>query len=151
MSGLSETPVPAPEKPKERKTHTAESTGVRLNVTISKKNQASTQTVGRSTDVENYDLIQGHSFDEKLRALIPRGTSGISGSRGEKFQLRGSATRCTTSSSAPSSVLQGQERPTSCTWSPNFQDFRSGKLTPVSRPRSTICSEGTSVSEGKTG
>ncbi len=52
-----------------------------------------------------------------------------------KSTLRGSAARCTTSSSAPSSVLQGQERPTSCTWSPNFQDFRSGKLTAVCRPQ----------------
>lgn len=87
MSGLSETPVPAPEKPKERKTHTAEATGVRLNVTISKKKQAERPELVEKYDVENYDLIQGHTFDDKLRALIPRGTPEYL-DHGEKYVER---------------------------------------------------------------
>jgi len=87
MSGLSETPVPAPEKPKERKTHTAESTGVRLNVTISKKKQAERPELVEKYDVENYDLVQGHSFDDRLRALIPRGTPEYL-DHGEKYVER---------------------------------------------------------------
>ena len=87
MSGLTETPVPSPEKPKERKTHTAESTGVRLNVTISKKKQAERPELVDKYDVENYDLIQGHTFDDKLRALIPRGTPEYL-DHGEKYVER---------------------------------------------------------------
>jgi len=87
MSGVSETPVPAPEKAKERKTHTAEATGVRLNVTISKKKQSERPELVDKYDVENYDLIQGHSFDDKLRALIPRGTPEYL-DHGEKYVER---------------------------------------------------------------
>jgi nitric oxide reductase NorQ protein len=87
MSGLAEAPVPAPEKPKERKTHTAEATGVRLNITISKKKQAERPELVEKYDVENYDLIQGHSFDDKLRALIPRGTPEYL-DHGEKYVER---------------------------------------------------------------
>ncbi|HYB03437.1 MAG TPA: LAGLIDADG family homing endonuclease, partial [Nitrososphaerales archaeon] len=87
MSGLSESPQPVAEKPKERKTHTAESTGIRLNVTISKKKQAERPELVEKYDVENYDLIQGHTFDEKLRALIPRGTPEYL-DHGEKYVER---------------------------------------------------------------
>ncbi len=87
MSGLSESPTPTPEKPKERKTHTAEATGVRLNVTISKKKQAERPELVEKYDVEEYDLIQGHTFDDKLRALIPRGTPEYL-DHGEKYVER---------------------------------------------------------------
>lgn len=87
MSGLTEAPAPAPEKPKERKTHTAEATGVRLNVTISKKKQAERPELVEKYDVENYDLIQGQTFDDRLRALIPRGTPEYL-DHGEKYVER---------------------------------------------------------------
>src|SRR5579872_128089 len=84
MSGFSET---APEKPKERKTHTAESTGIRLNVTISKKKHAERPELVEKYDVENYDLLQGQTFDGKLAALIPRGTPEYL-DHGEKYVER---------------------------------------------------------------
>ena len=85
MSGFSETaPV---EKPKDRKTHTAESTGVRLNVTISKKKQIERPELVQKYDVGNYDLIQGQTFDGKLAALIPRGTPEYL-DHGEKYVER---------------------------------------------------------------
>jgi nitric oxide reductase NorQ protein len=84
---MSETPAPIPEKPKERKTHSAESTGIRLNVTISKKKQAERPELVEKYDVENYDLIQGHTFDDRLRALIPRGTPEYL-DHGEKYVER---------------------------------------------------------------
>ncbi len=85
MSGLAESAPP--EKPKERKTHTAEATGVRLNITISKKKQSERPELVEKYDVENYDLIQGQTFDDKLRALIPRGTPEYL-DHGEKYVER---------------------------------------------------------------
>ena len=85
MSGFSENS--APEKPKERKTHTAEATGVRLNITISKKKHAERPELVEKYDVENYDLLQGQTFEEKLRALIPRGTPEYL-DHGEKYVER---------------------------------------------------------------
>ncbi|MDA4130631.1 MAG: AAA family ATPase [Thaumarchaeota archaeon] len=85
MSEFSENVVP--EKPKERKTHTAESTGVRLNITISKKKQVERPELVEKYDVENYDLMQGQSFEGKLRALIPRGTPEYL-DHGEKYVER---------------------------------------------------------------
>ena len=85
MSGLSESAPP--EKPKERKTHTAEATGVRLNITISKKKQSERPELVEKYDVENYYLIQGQTFDDKLRALIPRGTPEYL-DHGEKYVER---------------------------------------------------------------
>src|SRR5579871_5330876 len=85
MSGFSENA--APEKPKERMTHTAEATGVRLNVTISKKKQVQRPELVEKYDVGNYDLLQGQTYDAKLTALIPRGTPEYL-DHGEKYVER---------------------------------------------------------------
>ncbi len=68
-------------------THTAEATGVRLNITISKKKQIQRPELVDKYDVENYDLIQGQTFDGKLAALVPRGTPEYL-DHGEKYVER---------------------------------------------------------------
>lgn len=76
-----------PEKQKEQKTHSAEATGVRLNVTISRTKQRDKIELLTKLKLGNYDLIQGHMFDDKVRALIPHGTPEYI-DRGEKYVER---------------------------------------------------------------
>ena len=75
------------EKQKEQKTHSAESSGVRLNVTISKSKQRERPELLQKLQVDNYDLLQGQTFDEKIRALTPHGTPEYI-DRGEKYVQR---------------------------------------------------------------
>ena len=75
------------EKQKEQKTHSAESSGVRLNVTISKSKQRERPELLQKLQVENYDLLQGQTFDEKIRDLTPHGTPEYI-DRGEKYVQR---------------------------------------------------------------
>ncbi len=75
------------EAQKEQKTHSAEASGVRLNVTISKKRQRDKPELLEKLHLGNYDLLQGQTFDEKIKALTPHGTPEYI-DRGEKYVER---------------------------------------------------------------
>ena len=70
-------------------TQSVEGSGVKLNITISKKKpqQFQRSEILAKHHVENYDLVQGLTFDEKMRALIPRETPEYV-DRGEKYLER---------------------------------------------------------------
>ena len=67
--------------------HAAEGAGVRLNITLSKTKQVQKSELLQKHHLENYDLLQGHSFDPRIKALIPRGTPEYV-DRGEKYVER---------------------------------------------------------------
>ncbi|MHB8701611.1 MAG: AAA family ATPase [Nitrososphaerales archaeon] len=73
--------------PKEKKTHSVESSGVRLNITISKTKLAERPELLQKYQVSNYDLVQGRTFSDKFRPLIPQGTPEYV-DRGEKYVER---------------------------------------------------------------
>jgi intein/homing endonuclease/MoxR-like ATPase len=75
------------DKQKEQKTHSAEASGVRLNVTISRTKQRERPDLLQKLNVDNYDLLQGATFSEKIKALTPRGTPEYI-DRGEKYVER---------------------------------------------------------------
>jgi nitric oxide reductase NorQ protein len=75
------------EKQKEQKMHSAEASGVRLNVTISRTKQRDRPELVEKLHLDNYDLLQGQTFDDKIKALTPRGTPEYI-DRGEKYVER---------------------------------------------------------------
>ncbi|MGI0090485.1 MAG: AAA family ATPase [Nitrososphaerales archaeon] len=77
----------SPEKPKELKTHVAEASGVRLNIKLSKTKQRDKPELLQKLHLDNYDLLQGHAFSEKISALTPHGTPEYI-DRGEKYVER---------------------------------------------------------------
>ena len=100
-------------------------------------------------DVENYDLIQGQTFDGKLAALIPRGTPEYL-DHGEKYVER--ITRALYHFKQCALIgPRVRERPTSSILLQNLLDCPSGKSTVVYRLPLTIFLEGTWVSERRTG
>ena len=70
-------------------TQSVEGSGVKLNITISKKKpqQFARSEILAKYHVENYDLVQGLTFDERAKALIPRETPEYV-DRGEKYLER---------------------------------------------------------------
>ncbi|MGA2874665.1 MAG: AAA family ATPase [Nitrososphaerales archaeon] len=73
---------------KEQKTHTAEAAGIRLNVTLSRtKQRDKSSEMLQKLHLENYDLLQGQTFGEKMKALTPHGTPEYI-DRGEKYVER---------------------------------------------------------------
>lgn len=76
-----------PDKPRELKVHNIESSGVKLNITISKKKTIERPELFEKYEVSNYDLTQSHSFAEKFKPLIPHGTPEYV-DRGEKYVER---------------------------------------------------------------
>ena len=72
---------------KEQKAHSAEASGVRLNITLSKTKQRDKSDLLQKMHLENYDLRQGQTFDERIKALTPHGTPEFI-DRGEKYVER---------------------------------------------------------------
>jgi nitric oxide reductase NorQ protein len=72
---------------KEKITHNIEGSGVRLNITISKKKQVDRPELLQKYDIKNYELLQGSTFSEKYMQLIPKGTPEYV-DRGEKYVER---------------------------------------------------------------
>lgn len=73
--------------PKEKKTHSVEGSGVRLNITISKTKLAERPELLQKYNVSTYDLVQGKTFSDKFKQLIPSGTPEYV-DRGEKYVER---------------------------------------------------------------
>jgi MoxR-like ATPase len=76
-----------PDNQKEHKIHTAEAAGIRLNITLSKTKVRENSELLQKMHLENYDLLQGQSFDDKIKALTPHGTPEYI-DRGEKYVER---------------------------------------------------------------
>ncbi|MHB1867414.1 MAG: AAA family ATPase [Nitrososphaerales archaeon] len=76
-----------PDNQKEQKVHSAEASGVRLNVTLSRTKQKDKPVLLEKMHLENYDLRQGQTFDERIKALTPHGTPEYI-DRGEKYVER---------------------------------------------------------------
>lgn len=76
-----------PETKKEQLKHAVEGGGVRLNITLSKTKQVQKSQLLQKHHLENYDLLQGHTFDERFKALVPHGTPEYV-DRGEKYVER---------------------------------------------------------------
>ena len=72
---------------KEQKVHSAEAPGIRLNVTLSKTKQRDKSELLQRMHLDNYDLLQGQTFDERMKALTPHGTPEYI-DRGEKYVER---------------------------------------------------------------
>ncbi|MHB1907378.1 MAG: AAA family ATPase [Nitrososphaerales archaeon] len=75
------------DRPKEKKVHSAEGSGVKLNISISKTKIVERPELFQRYDVQNYDLVQGSLFSEKFLPLIPKGTPEYV-DRGEKYVER---------------------------------------------------------------
>ena len=76
-----------PDSEKIQKVHSAEAAGIRLNITLSKAKVRGTSELMQKMHLEHYDLLQGRTFDDKVRALIPHGTPEYV-DRGEKYVER---------------------------------------------------------------
>ncbi|HVB11763.1 MAG TPA: AAA family ATPase [Nitrososphaerales archaeon] len=76
-----------PDNQKEQKVHSAEASGVRLNITLSRTKQKDKPVLLEKLHLENYDLRQGQTFDERIKALTPHGTPEYI-DRGEKYVER---------------------------------------------------------------
>ncbi len=63
-----------PERPKEKTILTSEGSGVKLNITITKSKLAERPELFQKYTVQSYDLLQGQTFANNFKALIPRGT-----------------------------------------------------------------------------
>jgi nitric oxide reductase NorQ protein len=63
-----------PERPKEKTILTSEGSGVKLNITITKSKLAERPELFQRYTVQSYDLLQGQTFSNNFKALIPRGT-----------------------------------------------------------------------------
>lgn len=72
---------------KEHKLHSAEAPGVRLNITLSRTKQHDKSELLQKMHLEHYDLLQGQTFDERIKALTPHGTPEYI-DRGEKYVER---------------------------------------------------------------
>src|SRR5579885_755520 len=73
MSSSSDAPSTEKTTPQKIQHH-VEGSGVKLSITISKAKPARKQVVIQSAKGQIYDLTQGYSFDERIRALTPQGT-----------------------------------------------------------------------------
>ncbi len=73
MSASSDAPSTEKTTPQKIQHH-VEGSGVKLSITISKARPARKQVVIQSAKGQIYDLTQGYSFDERIRALTPQGT-----------------------------------------------------------------------------
>ncbi len=73
MSSSSDAPSTEKTTPQKIQHH-VEGSGVKLSITISKAKPARKQVVIQSAKGQIYDLTQGYSFDERIRALTPHGT-----------------------------------------------------------------------------
>lgn len=71
----------------EHKVHSAEASGVRLNITLSKTRVRDKSEVLQKMHLDNYDLLQGQTFDDRIKALTPKGTPEYI-DRGEKYVER---------------------------------------------------------------
>ncbi|MDG6994315.1 MAG: AAA family ATPase [Nitrososphaerota archaeon] len=76
-----------PERPKEIKTHNVETSGVKLNITISKAKAKERPELVEKYKISNYDLNPGRVYSEKYKALIPKNTPEYV-DRGEKYVER---------------------------------------------------------------
>lgn len=63
-----------PERPKEKTILTSEGSGVKLNITITKSKLAERPELFQKYTVQSYDLLQGQTFSNNFKALIPKGT-----------------------------------------------------------------------------
>ncbi len=66
--------VSSSDKLKEERRHSAEGAGVKLNITISKTKILKKPELYQEYKEKNYDLLHGHNFSDKLKALLPQGT-----------------------------------------------------------------------------
>src|SRR5579875_3909848 len=86
MSSSSDAPSTEKTTPQKIQHH-VEGSGVKLSITISKAKPARKQVVIQSAKGQIYDLTQGYSFDERIRALTPQGTPEYV-DHGEKYVER---------------------------------------------------------------
>ncbi|MDG6998264.1 MAG: AAA family ATPase [Nitrososphaerota archaeon] len=76
-----------PDRPKELKVHNIETSGVKLNITISKAKQVERPELVGKYNITNYDINPGRTFSERYKALIPNKTPEYV-DRGEKYVER---------------------------------------------------------------
>jgi len=72
------------DRSKEQQSHSAEGAGVKLNITISKAKTLKRPELYKEYKEKNYDLIRGHTFSDKIKALLPQGTPDYV-DHGEKY------------------------------------------------------------------
>ncbi len=75
------------EKQYEKSVHTAQGSGVRLNIAISRIRTRPRPDLDSKYEVTKYELTQGFTFGDKYKALIPKGTPPFI-DRGEKYVER---------------------------------------------------------------
>ena len=75
------------EAPKELKVHNVESSGVKLNITLSRKKTVERPELVEKYSIANYEINPGRRFSEKFKELIPKNTPEYV-DRGEKYVER---------------------------------------------------------------